>query len=327
MAVLYHSDSSGRVGEVEDRLKGELDQLVIDIWRIGDPEKPEVLFGELFDDDEVQNYYEALVGTLKAAKKRGIVKYKSPMLLKGAHDKVMVNLVDETPLPASAFVTKPKVESAPPKPAPPKPSPAPKPPQATPVAPPSPKPAAAPAKPAAKQEPVDDLGDELMAFVKTKKAAPKEDATTSDDKGASTDAAPVEVTTKAAEPEKPPQSVPATKPAEMESERDAGDLPAKDSKDDTTAADATSGVAALDIKDTTKPEEPAAVPSAITDAGANGTKSATSVSSGDDAAPSNGKATKKKTKKIGSPRDLTSMLSPSMKKKFSFRKQNSSSEK
>lgn len=70
MAVLYHSDSSGRVGEVEDRLKGELDQLVIDIWRIGDPEKPEVLFGELFDDDEVQNYYEALVGTLKAAKKR-----------------------------------------------------------------------------------------------------------------------------------------------------------------------------------------------------------------------------------------------------------------
>ena len=51
-------------------MKGELDQLVIDIWRIGDPEKPEVLFGELFDDDEVQNYYEALVGTLKAAKKR-----------------------------------------------------------------------------------------------------------------------------------------------------------------------------------------------------------------------------------------------------------------
>ena len=59
-----------RPHHIQDRLKGELDQLVIDIWRIGDPEKPEVLFGELFDDDEVQNYYEALVGTLKAAKKR-----------------------------------------------------------------------------------------------------------------------------------------------------------------------------------------------------------------------------------------------------------------
>jgi hypothetical protein len=38
-----------------------------------------------------------LAATLKAAKKRGIVTYKSPILLKGAHDKVMVNLVDTSP--------------------------------------------------------------------------------------------------------------------------------------------------------------------------------------------------------------------------------------
>ena len=48
-------------------------QLLIDIRRIGPthaPGKPRVLFGELFDDDDVQQYYEALVGTLKSAKKR-----------------------------------------------------------------------------------------------------------------------------------------------------------------------------------------------------------------------------------------------------------------
>lgn len=63
-------------------------------WRVGDPEKPQVAFGELFDDEQTQQHYEGLAATLKAAKKRGIVTYKSPILLKGAHDKVMVNLVD-----------------------------------------------------------------------------------------------------------------------------------------------------------------------------------------------------------------------------------------
>jgi hypothetical protein len=51
-------------------LNNECAQLVKDIWRIGDPEKPNVPFGQLFDDDEVQQYYEALAATLKAAKKR-----------------------------------------------------------------------------------------------------------------------------------------------------------------------------------------------------------------------------------------------------------------
>lgn len=39
-----------------------------------------------------------MAATLKAAKKRGVVTYKSPMLLKGAHDNVMVNLVDTSPV-------------------------------------------------------------------------------------------------------------------------------------------------------------------------------------------------------------------------------------
>ena len=56
--------------------------------------KPEVLFGELFDDDQVSNYYEALVGTLKAAKKRGLIDFKGQMLLKGAHDSVKITIIE-----------------------------------------------------------------------------------------------------------------------------------------------------------------------------------------------------------------------------------------
>jgi hypothetical protein len=93
-----HSDSASRVSDVEvcsratplcnllrlsqasiryfliniqpqQRLNNEINQLVKDIWRVGDPEKPSVPFGELFDDEDVQQHYEGLAATLKAAKK------------------------------------------------------------------------------------------------------------------------------------------------------------------------------------------------------------------------------------------------------------------
>jgi len=83
---------------VQERLNNEIEQLKKDIWRVGEPDKPSVEFGKLFDDDDVQQHYEGLAATLKAAKKRGVVTYKSPMLLKGAHDKVVVNLVDKSPI-------------------------------------------------------------------------------------------------------------------------------------------------------------------------------------------------------------------------------------
>jgi hypothetical protein len=53
-----------------------------------------VKFGVLFDDEAGQQYYEALVGTLKAAKKRKIIDFKGQMLLKGAHDNVDVFLLE-----------------------------------------------------------------------------------------------------------------------------------------------------------------------------------------------------------------------------------------
>mmetsp|Transcript_15589 Transcript_15589/g.43026 ORF Transcript_15589/g.43026 Transcript_15589/m.43026 type:complete len:90 (+) Transcript_15589:130-399(+) len=78
------------------RLEDEIKQLKIDIRRIGDePGSPRVKFGELFDDDDVQQYYEALVGTLKSAKKRGVIDFKGQMLLKGMHDNVVITITEE----------------------------------------------------------------------------------------------------------------------------------------------------------------------------------------------------------------------------------------
>jgi hypothetical protein len=83
---------------IQKRIEAELAQLLIDIRRIGPtfPDgEPHVLFGELFDDDNVQQYYEALVGILKSAKKRGVITFKAQMLLKGIHDNVQISIVQE----------------------------------------------------------------------------------------------------------------------------------------------------------------------------------------------------------------------------------------
>lgn len=46
----------------------------------------------LFNDDRCANIFEALVGTLRAAKKRKIVTYDGELLLQGVHDKVEIIL-------------------------------------------------------------------------------------------------------------------------------------------------------------------------------------------------------------------------------------------
>ena len=68
-----------------DTVNRECIEIQKDIKRLGMEKDGHfcVDFGTLFDDDKVQQYYEALVGTLKAAKKRGIISFQSPMLLKG----------------------------------------------------------------------------------------------------------------------------------------------------------------------------------------------------------------------------------------------------
>ena len=44
----------------------------------------------LFKDDKVSNTLESLAGTLKAAKKRGIISYKPELLLQGMSDNEVV---------------------------------------------------------------------------------------------------------------------------------------------------------------------------------------------------------------------------------------------
>lgn len=58
----------------------------------------QVTFGKLYDATE--QIFEALAGTLKAAKKRGIIDYASPLLLKGTHDKIIITLLKEATEPA-----------------------------------------------------------------------------------------------------------------------------------------------------------------------------------------------------------------------------------
>ena len=70
--------------------------MLIDINRLGVQGEPNVTFGELFDDDDVQQYYEALVGTLKSAKKRKLIDYKGILLLKGVSDDVIISICGAT---------------------------------------------------------------------------------------------------------------------------------------------------------------------------------------------------------------------------------------
>jgi hypothetical protein len=51
-----------------------------------------VTFGTLFNDDRCANIFEALVGTLRAAKKRKYLTYDGELLLQGVHDNVEIIL-------------------------------------------------------------------------------------------------------------------------------------------------------------------------------------------------------------------------------------------
>lgn len=54
----------------------------------------------LFNDDRCANIFEALVGTLRAAKKRKFLTYDGELLLQGVHDNVEI-ILKAAPLPAS----------------------------------------------------------------------------------------------------------------------------------------------------------------------------------------------------------------------------------
>ncbi|KAF7695126.1 costars family protein ABRACL [Silurus meridionalis] len=76
----------------------EVTLLVNEIQRLGSKNadgKISVKFGVLFNDDKCANLFEALVGTLKAAKRKKIITFQGELLLQGVHDNVDVILLSE----------------------------------------------------------------------------------------------------------------------------------------------------------------------------------------------------------------------------------------
>jgi hypothetical protein len=124
------------MSDMSDRLTEECEELKKDVKRLGKQMDGvwSVPFGVLFDDDKAQSYYEALIGTLKAAKKRKIVDFKGQMLLKGMHDKVPIVLLEAAaPVEEAQTVKPPMPTSAKPKLAPPPAAAAPEVPKAVPA--------------------------------------------------------------------------------------------------------------------------------------------------------------------------------------------------
>ncbi|XP_068198318.1 costars family protein ABRACL [Antennarius striatus] len=76
----------------------EVELLVEEIKRLGTEGgdgKVRVKFGVLFNDTRCANLFEALVGTLRAAKRKKIVNFEGELLLQGVHDNVDVILLKE----------------------------------------------------------------------------------------------------------------------------------------------------------------------------------------------------------------------------------------
>ncbi|XP_018422836.1 PREDICTED: costars family protein ABRACL [Nanorana parkeri] len=76
----------------------EISVLVEQIHRLGKRDqdgKVKVTFGVLFHDEQCANLFEAMVGTLKAAKRKKILAYDGELLLQGVHDKTDIVLLQE----------------------------------------------------------------------------------------------------------------------------------------------------------------------------------------------------------------------------------------
>ena len=75
----------------------EVNLLKEEITRLGTKDEATgdivVEFGVLFADDRCANIFEALIGTLRAAKKRKIIEFEGQMLFQGVHDKVPIKLL------------------------------------------------------------------------------------------------------------------------------------------------------------------------------------------------------------------------------------------
>uniref|UniRef100_A0A663EP21 Costars family protein ABRACL n=5 Tax=Neoaves TaxID=3078114 RepID=A0A663EP21_AQUCH len=84
--------------QITMNVEHEISLLVEEIRRLGTKNadgQVSVKFGVLFADEKCANLFEALVGTLKAAKRRKIVAYQGELLLQGVHDNVDIMLLQD----------------------------------------------------------------------------------------------------------------------------------------------------------------------------------------------------------------------------------------
>ncbi|KAG7545203.1 Costars domain [Arabidopsis suecica] len=110
--ILYIDNALLRpeISTEEERMnvEEEIQKLEEEIHRLGSLQTDgsyKVTFGVLFNDDRCANIFEALVGTLRAAKKRKIVAFEGELLLQGVHDKVEITLRPPPPPPQAAAAT------------------------------------------------------------------------------------------------------------------------------------------------------------------------------------------------------------------------------
>lgn len=74
----------------------EVKMLVEEIERLGETQesgRTGVKFATLFDDERCLQLFEALVGTLRAAKRKKAITFDGEMLLKGVHDDTVIEIL------------------------------------------------------------------------------------------------------------------------------------------------------------------------------------------------------------------------------------------
>eukprot|EP00731_Ephydatia_muelleri_P013532 Em0007g842a len=82
----------------EMNVEHEVKLLIGEIKRLGTTNasgQAVVKFGVLFKDDKCANLFEALLGTLRAAKRKKVIAYDGELLLQGVHDNVDIILLKD----------------------------------------------------------------------------------------------------------------------------------------------------------------------------------------------------------------------------------------
>ena len=98
-AIYWAKSSKVEAANVKSKVDEEVTELVEDIKRIAslsgriDGDDFIITYGTLFDDELVQQKYEALFGTMKAARRKELIDFKGQILLKGAHDQTAIRLI------------------------------------------------------------------------------------------------------------------------------------------------------------------------------------------------------------------------------------------